>query len=127
MIFPAIHLFAQRLKKARVTAGISQRQLAEATHLCRDTINDYETGYLDSISKESLTKLLTVLDKNILCDDYCIFILNQADNINKLLNTYTFKKLSELLEVHTTTIGHWLHNKFQISRKQYEKIFLLSH
>lgn len=117
--------FAQRLKKARILAGLSQIELAEAASLSRATINDYETGYLDSISKDTLLKLINVLDKEILCDDYCIFILNQTDNLNILLNKYTLKEISKNLEVHITTVERWYNEQYQISRRQYEKFIKL--
>ena len=117
--------FAQRLKKARIMAGLSQRELAETTHLSRATINDYEVGNLDNISKDTLLKLINVLDEDILCDHYCRFILNQADNLKTLLNTYTLKKLSEILSVNITTVKRWFSSEYQISRKQYEKFIKL--
>lgn len=112
--------FAQRLKKAKLIAGVSQKKLSKATNLSLSTINELEAGYRDNIKISTLNKLLTVLDKDILCDDYCIFILNQKLNIEKLLLKYSVKQLTELLNIHRSTIERWRDGKYQISRKQYE-------
>lgn len=119
--------FAQRLKKAKLMAGFTQKSLAAATGLSLSTINELEAGYRDTISRDTLLKLINVLDEKILCDDYCKFILNQTNNLSILLNTYTLKKLSQILSVHITTVERWFNGDFQISRKQYEKIINLSH
>lgn len=114
--------FAERLKKARILAGLSQIELAEAASLSRATINDYEVSNLDNISRDTLLKLINVLDKDILCDDYCRFILNQTNNMKTFLNTYNSQKLYEILGVHITTIERWINGNFQVSRKQYTKL-----
>ena len=52
-----IDVVGKEIKRLRVAAGLSQRELAETTHLSRATINDYEVGNLDNISKDTLLKL----------------------------------------------------------------------
>lgn len=117
--------FAQRLSKAKNIASLSQRTLSEATGLSRSTINELEAGYRDNITKNTLLKLLTVLDKEILCDEYCNFILNQENEIKKLIDLYSIKNLSNLLHLHRSIIEKWRDGKYQVSRKQYNNICLL--
>ena len=58
--------FIQRLKKARYIKGLNQYELASLTGLSRSCINDLECGYRTNITKSTIDKLITVLDKNIL-------------------------------------------------------------
>lgn len=60
--------FAERLKKAKLIAGFTQETLAKATGLSKATICELEAGYREHISKDTLLKLLKVLDYNILCN-----------------------------------------------------------
>jgi DNA-binding XRE family transcriptional regulator len=117
--------FSQRLSKAKSVVDYSQRTLSEATGLSLSTINELEAGYRDNISRCTLNKLLTVLDEKILCDDYCNFILNQENEVKKILHIYNINILSNLLKVHRSTIERWCSGKYQISRKQYELIQML--
>lgn len=117
--------FAQRLSKAKIIAGFSQRTLSEATGLSQSTINELEAGYRDNITKDTLLKLISVLDKEILCDGYCNFILNQENEIKKLIDICSIKNLSNLLHLHRSTIEKWRDGKYQVSRKQYNEICLL--
>lgn len=118
--------FSQRLSKAKSIADYSQRTLSKVTGLSLSTISELEAGYRDNISKDTLNKLLTVLDKNILCDDYCNFILNQESEVKKILHVYNINTLSNLLKVHRSTIERWCSGKYQISRTQYELIYMLT-
>lgn len=117
--------FAGRFKKAKMIAGFSQKSLAEAANLNLSTISSLEAGYRDNIAKDTLLKLLKVLDKDILCDDYCNYILNQRRNIKQLLQCYNIDHLSKLLNVHRSTIERWRDGKYQISRNQYNLICTL--
>lgn len=101
---------------------MSQEQLASATNLSRSTINDLECGYREEISLDTLQKLLTVLDKKILCDDYCLFILNQREKMAELMTKYTVKELSTKLQVDRTTIYKYKDCKSQIKRETFKKI-----
>lgn len=114
--------FSDRVKKARTYSGLTQQELAITTNLSRSTINDFECGYRDSISKDTLLKLLKVLDKNILCDDYCTFILNQKENIKKIIDEYTINKIIEVLHCHRSTVERYKDGKYQISRENFNKL-----
>lgn len=118
--------FSRRLSKAKSVADYSQRTLSEATGLSLSTINELEAGYRDTISRDTLNKLLTVLDKEIMCDDYCKYILNQENNVTKLLSQYTINNLSKQLNVHRSTVERWRSGIYQISRKQYKLICMLT-
>ena len=115
--------FAQRLKKAKLLAGFTQKTLAAATGLSLSTINELEAGYRDSISRDSLIKLLSVLDKDVLCDDYCLFILEQEKNVQELINRYGIKNLCDMLCVHISTMERWLTRKYQLSRNYFNLIY----
>lgn len=111
--------FANRITKAKLMADISQEKLYKAVGLSRATINELEAGYRDTPTKDTLLKLLTVLDMNILCDDYCKFILDQENIINQLISTYGIKELSNRINVHRSTIERWRDGKNQIKRNYY--------
>lgn len=44
--------FADRVRKARLHAGMSQRELADATMLSLSTISNYETGLTAPLSQK---------------------------------------------------------------------------
>lgn len=115
-----INTFANRITKAKLYAGISQEELSKLTGLSRSTINDLEAGYRNELNKNTLLKLLSVLNRNILCDDYCNFILDQEKQIKLLIYEFGINKLSEMLSVHKSTIERWRDCKYQINRKYYE-------
>ena len=75
-----IDTLSDRIKKAKLVAGITQKELVKLTGLSRSTINELEAGYRDNITRETLLKLISVLDKDIICDDYLSYILNQEKN-----------------------------------------------
>lgn len=114
-----IKTFANRITKAKLYADISQEQLSKLTGLSSTTVNELEAGYRDTPSKDTLLKLLTVLDRNILCDDYCNFILDQKNIIKQLISLYGIKELSNKLNVHRSTIERWRDSKNQIKRNYY--------
>ena len=62
--------FNNKFKKAKLISGLTQQKLSKLTGLSRSTINDLERGSRNNISRDTLLKLIKVLDKNILCDDY---------------------------------------------------------
>lgn len=111
--------FAQRLKKAKLIAGFSQKTLAAATGLSLSTINELEAGYRDTISRDTLIKLLGVLDKDVLCDDYCLFILEQEKTIKGLIDKYGIRNICDSLKVHRSTLERWKNFKYQINRSNY--------
>ena len=111
--------FAQRLKKAKLIAGFSQRTLAAATGLSVSTINELEAGYRDCISRDTLIKLLGVLDKDVLCDDYCLFILEQEKNVQEIIEKYSVNKICDSLRIHRSTLKRWKSFKYQVNRTYY--------
>lgn len=113
---------AERLKKAKLMAGFSQRTLANATGLNLSTISALESNSRDNITINTLLKLLRVLDRNVLCDDYCNYILNQKNEFKKLLHIYSINDLAEILNVHRTTVERLRDEKYQISREQFKLI-----
>jgi len=102
--------------------GFTQKTLAKETGLSLSTINELEAGYRDTVTLETLNKLLTVLDKDILCDDYYLYILNQKENMNTLISKYGITKLCNLLNSHHSTVYRWIHGQHQITRKKYEMV-----
>ena len=77
----------ERIKIARKIKGLSQIQLAKISGLDRSSINEIERNPNHNIKLDTLRKLMTVLDNEILLDDYCKFILNQQEVIqNQLIN-----------------------------------------
>lgn len=117
--------FSDRLKKAKLITGLTQKELSEKTGVSLSTINELEAGYRDNIQRDTLLKLLKVLDKNILCDDYLLFILNQENNIRKLIFKYGTTNLCKIINCHHSQIYRWRDFKYQVSRKCYEKLKLL--
>lgn len=113
---------AERLTKAKLIAGFTQKTLAESTGLSLSTVTELEAGYRNVVSIDTLQKLLLVLDKNILCDDYLNFILNQEDNFKNLINKYGVSYLSNILNVHRSTLERWKNGVYQIKRHQYNLI-----
>ena len=111
--------FAQRLKKAKLIAGFSQKSLAAATGLSLSTINELEAGYRDAISRDTLIKLLGVLDKDLLCDDYCLFILEQEKNVQEIIEKHGIDRICDSLKVHRSTLERWKSFKYQINRTYY--------
>lgn len=113
---------AQRLKKAKLLKGLTQEQLALNTGLSRSTINELEAGYRDNITRDTLLKLISVLDPQIICDDYLNYILNQEDNINNLISLYGKTELCNLLKVHRSTLERWANGKYQLPKDKYTLI-----
>lgn len=113
---------AERLTKAKLIAGFTQKTLAASTGLSLSTVTELEAGYRNVVSIDTLQKLLLVLDKNILCDDYLNFILNQEDNFKNLINKYGVSYLSNILNVHRSTLERWKNGVYQIKRHQYNLI-----
>lgn len=111
--------FSQRLTKAKLLKGYTQNDLVKLTGLSKSTINELEAGYRDFVTLETLNKLVHILDKNILCDEYQLFILNQNENLKKLFSKYDINYLAGKLNVHRSTIERWRDCKYTIKRKYY--------
>lgn len=118
----ACNTLAERLKKAKLIKGINQKQLSKITSLDRSTICEIERGSRDNISRDTLLKLIKVLDKNILCDDYLLFILNQEENISLLIEQHGISKLCNILKCHHSSIYRWKSFKNQIPKSKYNLI-----
>ena len=114
-----IDTLSNRIKKAKLVAGITQKELVKLTGLSRSTINELEAGYRDNITRETLLKLISVLDKDIICDDYLSYILNQEKNIDLLITTYGIEKLSAILKCHHSSIYRWKAFKYQLPKDKY--------
>jgi DNA-binding XRE family transcriptional regulator len=114
--------FAEKIKKAKMLKGLTQEELSKVTGLSRSTINELEADYRDNITRDTLNKLLTILDSNIICDDYLKYILNQENNIKNLISLYGKTKLSDLLKVHRSTIERWANGKYQLPKEKHNLI-----
>lgn len=114
-----IQTFADRLKKAKAIKGISQKELADSTGISRSCINELEAGYRDNISICTLNKLISVLDKNILCDDYLNFVLNQQQYINEAIDKKGITNLCKYIKSHHSTVYRWRDNKNKIPYNKY--------
>ncbi|MGL6107315.1 helix-turn-helix transcriptional regulator [Romboutsia sp.] len=78
--------FGQRLKKLRLMKCLSQYDLANATKMKRSMIASYELEHFYP-TLESINKLRSVLDINILCKDgYSKFLLKSDNFKDKLIN-----------------------------------------
>ncbi|WP_079428129.1 helix-turn-helix domain-containing protein [Clostridium oryzae] len=116
---------AQRLKKARMLTGMSQVELANKIGISRSVLNEVEAGYRDKILRPTLLKLLTVLDKDILCDDYYLFVLEQEKKLKPLVEKYGLRKLARMIGVDPSSLDHWKRGDYQISRKCFEILWKL--
>ena len=110
----------ERLKKARLLTGLSQEELAKKVGISRSVLNDVEAGYRDKILRPTLLKLLTVLNKDILCDDYYLFVLEQEKKSKPLVEKYVLRKLARMIGVDASSLDHWKRGDYQISRRYYE-------
>lgn len=113
---------SDRFKKAVMYAGMSRTKLSNLLGISESVLGDYSSGHQTVISKSTLDKLITVLDRNILCDDYLNFLLNQSEEVSKLLEKYGPTKLQELTGIHSATFYKWKFNKGNIRIKNYNKL-----
>lgn len=113
---------SERVKMCRKIKGLSQIQLAEISGLDKSTINQIEVNNNHNIKLETLKKLMRVLDNEILLDDYCKFILNQKEVIQKLIDKFGKEYLCNTLGVHRSTLERWRDEKYQIKREVFQEI-----
>ena len=111
--------FSDRLKKAKAIKGVSQDELAALTGISRSCINELEAGYRYNITIGTLNKLISVLDKDILCDDYLNYVLNQKHHINEAISKLGITNLCKYLKSHHSTIYRWRDNKNKIPYNKY--------
>ena len=112
----------ENIVKYRQTKGLSQVQLAKICGLDRSTIYEIERKVDHNIKLETLKKLMAVMDHEILLDDYCKFILNQQEEIKKLIDKFGKVFLCNTLKVHRSTLERWESGKYQVKRDIFEKI-----
>ena len=65
---------------------------------------------------------MAVIDHELLLDDYCKFILNQQEEIKKLIDRFGKVFLCNTLKVHRSTLERWESGKYQVKREIFEKI-----
>ena len=112
----------ERIKIARKIKGLSQIQLAKISGLDRSSINEIERNPNHNIKLDTLRKLMTVLDNEILLDDYCKFIINQQEVIQNLIDKFGKEYLCNTLGVHRSTLERWGSGKYQVKREIFESI-----
>lgn len=110
---------ADRIKKAKLIKGITQKELALKSGLSLPAVCELEAGYRDNITRDTLLKLLKVLDKDIICDDYLLFVLEQGHYINEAILKYGITYLCKYLKCHHKTIYGWRDSKHKISKEKY--------
>ena len=112
----------ERVKLCREIKGLSQIQLADISGLYKSTINEIERNTNHNIKLDTLRKLMTVLDNEILLDDYCKFIINQQEVIQNLIDKFGKEYLCNISGVHRSTLERWGSGKYQVKRRVFEKI-----
>ena len=89
--------------------------------MSRSTINEIENKNNHNIKLETLKKLIAVMDDELLLDDYCKFILNQQEEVKKLIDKFGKVFLCNTLKVHRSTLERWKSGKYQVKREVFEK------
>ena len=112
----------ENIVKYRQIKGLSQMKLAKICGLDRNTIYVIERKADHNIKLETLKKLMAVIDHELLLDDYCKFILNQQEEIKKLIDRFGKMFLCNTLKVHRSTLERWESGKYQVKREIFEKI-----
>ena len=104
--------FGQRLKKLRLIKGLSQYDLSELTGVQRGMIASYELEqFYPTI--DSINKISSTLDINILCKDgYSNFLLNSNNFKYKLIkwrkeNHLTKRDAAKLLGISERGYASW--------------------
>lgn len=110
------------IRKYREIKGLSQIQLAKISKLDRSTIADIERKSDHNIKLDTLEKLMVVFGNENLLDDYCRFILNQKEEIKRLIDKFGKEYLCNTLGIHRSTLERWGSGKYQLKREMFEKI-----
>ena len=119
----------QRIRHARLTAGLSSTELAATVGVGNDVISRYENNHItmQGMDIELLKKIAVACnrDKHFCCDDYHIFKDNFADYILKHMkaNALTNQALSELCGVSVQTVKQWKRRRCSPKYELWEKIF----
>lgn len=118
--------FGQRLKKVRLIKGLSQYDLSELTGVQRGMIASYELEqFYPTI--DSINKLSSTLDINILCKDgYSNFLLNSNNFKDKLTkwrkkNNLTKRDAAKLLGISERGYASW-ENGIIMNSTTYSKV-----
>ena len=114
--------FQENIRKYRQIKGLSQIKLGKISGLDRSTIAEIERKRDHNIKVEALKKLMEVIDDEKLLDDYCRFILNQKEQIKKLIDKFGKEYLCNTLGIHRSTLERWGSGKYQVKREIFEKI-----
>ncbi|WP_163249315.1 helix-turn-helix domain-containing protein [Clostridium niameyense] len=115
----------KRLKKSRLTLGLSQSELGNLCNLSRSAINGYE---LDIIfpSKKALLKLGNIIDLNYLCsNEYEKFILSDYIKLLKQWryeNKLSMRGAAKKLGVPSSSYISWEKGIYTINKENYYKI-----
>lgn len=110
------------IRKYREIKGLSQIQLAKISGLDKSTINEIESKNDHNIKLDTLEKLMRIFQNENLLDDYCRFILNQKEEVKKLIDKLGKEFLCNTLGVHRSTLERWGSGKYQVKREVFEKI-----
>ncbi|HBJ2613295.1 TPA: helix-turn-helix transcriptional regulator [Clostridium botulinum] len=115
----------ERLKKARMKLGLSQKQLSIKCNINRSTIMGYENDCIHP-SKKALIKLSKFIDLNYICiSEYSKFILSDYSSIIKnwrIKNNLTVRKAAKILNVDSTTLNRWEKGTYIVSKNNYERV-----
>lgn len=65
---------------------------------------------------------MVVMDNGLLVEDYCKFILNQKEEIKKLIDRFGKVFLCNTLNIHRSTLERWESGNYQIKREFFAKI-----
>lgn len=118
--------FGQRLKKLRLSMGLSQYELGNKTGMQHSMIGSYERDEFYP-TLDSINKLSTVLDINILCcDGYSKFLLESytfKDRLFKwrLENNLTKRDAAKALDISERGYGEW-ENGIVMNIKSFNKV-----
>ena len=120
---------ADKLRYARLTAGLCQDELAVKLGIDRVTILRYENGQVaeENMQIEWLVQIAVVcgMDKHFCCCPYHVFLLEDAGKQIKQYRKrmgFTQKKLAVELGVSVTTIKRWERNENKPPRLMWELV-----
>lgn len=104
--------FGQRLKKLRLSMGLSQCELGSKVGMQHSMIGSYERNEFHP-TLDSINKLISVLDTNILCcEGYSKFLLDSNNFKDKLTkwrneNNLTKRSASKLIGISEKGYATW--------------------
>ncbi|WP_072723541.1 helix-turn-helix transcriptional regulator [Tepidibacter thalassicus] len=114
-----------RIRKSRLSKGLSQLDLSRLTGLSEGAIHGYETNTIHP-SKSALEKLGQVLNLNYICSDgYSKFLLsNYPEKLRMWRNKKNISmiKASEILGVGKSTYASWENETYSVSKNYYYKL-----